>query len=221
MHQRKSKKVLIYFFLLILVGSVNNINLSAIEFYKVKKIEIFGLENKSKLLKKIENLDLRTIFFIDIKDLIKTIESDNLIEDYKVIKKYPSTLNIYVNQTKFLGEINKDGKIYLIGSNGKLSKKRFSNEKLPFIFGNPSIDEFLKFKTIIDNSKFSYKQIKNLYFFPSKRWDVQLSNNILLKLPVSNIDETLDYLFQLMSEEKPNTSKIIDARINNQIIFNE
>ena len=221
MHQRKSKKVLIYFFLLILVGSVNNINLSAIEFYKVKKIEIFGLENKSKLLKKIENLDLRTIFFINIEDLIKTIESDNLIEDYKVIKKYPSTLNIYVNQTKFLGEINKDGKIYLIGSNGKLSKKRFSNEKLPFIFGNPSIDEFLKFKTIIDNSKFSYKQIKNLYFFPSKRWDVQLSNNILLKLPVSNIDETLDYLFQLMSEEKPNTSKIIDARINNQIIFNE
>ena len=221
MHQRKSKKVLIYFFLLILVGSVNNINLSAIEFYKVKKIEIFGLENKSKLLKKIENLDLRTIFFINIEDLIKTIESDNLIEDYKVIKKYPSTLNIYVNQTKFLGEINKDGKIYLIGSNGKLSKKRFSNEKLPFIFGNPSIDEFLKFKTIIDNSKFSYKQIKNLYFFPSKRWDVQLSNNILLKLPVSNIDETLDYLFELMSEEKPNTSKIIDARINNQIIFNE
>ena len=221
MHQRKSKKVLIYFFLLILVGSVNNINLSAIEFYKVKKIEIFGLENKSKLLKKIENLDLRTIFFIDIKDLIKTIESDNLIEDYKVIKKYPSTLNIYVNQTKFLGEINKDGKIYLIGSNGKLSKKEFSNEKLPFIFGNPSIDEFLKFKTIIDNSKFSYKQIKNLYFFPSKRWDVQLNNNILLKLPVSNIDKTLNYLFQLMSEEKPNTTKIIDARINNQIIFNE
>lgn len=221
MHQRKSKKVLIYFFLLILVGSVNNINLSAIEFYKVKKIEIFGLENKNTLLKKIENLDLRTIFFINIKDLIKTIESDNLIEDYKVIKKYPSTLNIYVNQTKFLGEINKDGKIYLIGSNGKLSKKGFSNEKLPFIFGNPSIDEFLKFKKIIDNSKFSYKQIKNLYFFPSKRWDVQLSNNILLKLPVSNIDETLDYLFELMSEEKPNTSKIIDARINNQIIFNE
>ncbi len=221
MHQRKSKKVLIYFFLLILVGSVNNINLSAIEFYKVKKIEIFGLENKNTLLKKIENLDLRTIFFINIKDLIKTIESDNLIEDYKIIKKYPSTLNIYINQTKFLGEINKDGKIYLIGSNGKLSKKRFSNEKLPFIFGNPSIDEFLKFKTIIDNSKFSYKQIKNLYFFPSKRWDVQLSNNILLKLPVSNIDETLDYLFQLISEEKPNTTKIIDARINNQIIFNE
>ncbi len=179
------------------------------------------MDNKGTLLKKIENLDLRTIFFINIEDLIKTIESDNLIEDYKVIKKYPSTLNIYVNQTKFLGEINKDGKIYLIGSNGKLSKKGFSNEKLPFIFGNPSIDEFLKFKKIIDNSKFSYKQIKNLYFFPSKRWDVQLSNNILLKLPVSNIDETLDYLFELMSEEKPNTSKIIDARINNQIIFNE
>ena len=50
---------------------------------------------------------------------------------------------------------------------------------------------------------------------------MQLNNNILLKLPVSNIDKTLNYLFQLMSEEKPNTTKIIDARINNQIIFNE
>ena len=204
-----------------LVGSVNNLNLSTIEFYKIKKIEIFGLENNSILLKRIENLDLRTIFFLNIKELKKTIESDNLIEDYKVIKKYPSTLNIYVNQTKFLGQINKSGKIFLIGSNGKLSKKEFSKEKLPFIFGNPSINEFLKFKKKIDNSKFSYKQVKNLYFFPSKRWAVQLSNNILLKLPASNIDETLNYLFQLLRENKLNKTKIIDARINNQIILNE
>ena len=26
-------------------------------------------------------------------------------------------------------------------------------------------------------------KLKNLYFFPSKRWDIKLKNNILLKLP--------------------------------------
>jgi len=221
MHQRKSKKVLIYFFLLILFGSINNLNLSIKDFYKIKKIEIYGLDNKNIFLSKIKNLGLRNIFFINTNELKKNIESNNLIESYQVYKKYPSTLNIYIKQTEFLGKINNDGKIFIMGSNGKFLDKELSNEKLPFIFGNPSIDEFLMFKKKIDNSKFLYKHIKNLYFFPSKRWDVELYNDILLKLPISNIDESLDYLFQLLSDEKLNNIKIIDARINNQIIFNE
>ena len=221
MHQRKSKKFLIYFFLLILFGSVNNLNLNAIDFYKIKKIKIFGLDNKNIILNKIKNLDLGTIFFLSSKELKNIIESENIVENFEVYKIYPSTLNIYITQTEFLGKINNEGKIFLIGSNGKLLKKELSNKKLPFIFGTPSIDEFLKFKKNFDNSKFSYDQIKNLYFFPSKRWDVQLNNDILLKLPVSNIDVSLDYLFQLLSDDKFKNIKKIDARINNQIIFND
>ena len=221
MHQRKSKKFLIYFFLLILFGSINNLNLNAIDFYKIKKIKIFGLDNKNIILSKIKNLDLGTIFFLSSKELKNIIESENIVENFEVYKIYPSTLNIYITQTEFLGKINNEGKIFLIGSNGKLLKKELSNKKLPFIFGTPSIDEFLKFKKNFDNSKFSYDQIKNLYFFPSKRWDVQLNNDILLKLPVSNIDVSLDYLFQLLSDDKFKNIKKIDARINNQIIFND
>ena len=221
MHQRKSKKVLIYFFLLILFGSINNLNLSIKDFYKIKKIEIYGIDNKNFVLSKIKNLGLRNIFFINTNELKKNIESNNLIESYQIYKRYPSSLDIYIKQTEFLGKINNDGKIFIIGSNGKFLEKELSSEKLPFIFGNPSIDEFLLFKKKIDNSKFFYKQIKNLYFFPSKRWDVELYNDILLKLPVSNIDETLDNLFQLLSDNKLNNIKIIDARINNQIIFND
>jgi len=221
MHQRKSKKFLIYFFLLILFGSVNNLNLNSIDFYEIKKIKIFGLDNKNIILSKIKNLDLGTIFFLHKNELKNIIESDNLVENYEVYKRYPSTLNIYIKQAEFLGKINNEGKIFLLGSNGKLLKKELSNKKLPFIFGKPSIDEFLKFKKNFDNSKFSYDQVKNLYFFPSKRWDVQLNNDILLKLPVSNIDVSLEYLFQLLSDDKLKNIKKIDARINNQIIFND
>ena len=44
----------------------------------------------------------------------------------------------------------------------------FLDKELPFIFGKPSIDEFIKFTNIIDQSKLSFNQVKNLYFFPSK-----------------------------------------------------
>ena len=49
------------------------------------------------------------------------------------------------------------------------------------------IIEFFNIKKIIDESKISYAEIKNLYFFPSKRWDLELRDNTIIKLPNDNI----------------------------------
>ena len=78
--------------------------------------------------------------------------------------------------------------IFYLGSNGKFTKNDFSNNQLPFIFGNPEVIEFFSIKEIIDKSKISYSEIKNLYFFPSKRWDLELRNNTIIKLPNNNIN---------------------------------
>ena len=81
--------------------------------------------------------------------------------------------------------------------------------------------KFLKFKKIIDKSNFSYTQIKDLYFFPSNRWDLKLKNDILLKLPNNFTYEKLDYLYKFLENYKGENFKIVDARIENQIILNE
>ena len=67
MHQRKSKKILIYFFLLILVGSISNNSINNLKFEKIKNIYIFGLEKKDQkiILYNLNNLDLKNIFFIN------------------------------------------------------------------------------------------------------------------------------------------------------------
>ena len=69
MHQQKSKKILIYFFLFLIIGSLNNKNLNNFDFFKIKKIEINGLDenNNFELLKKLNNIKLDNIFFIDEK----------------------------------------------------------------------------------------------------------------------------------------------------------
>ena len=109
----------------------------------------------------------------------------------------------------------------LLGSNGKLSETISTNQQLPFIFGKPKVEEFLNFKIIIDQSKISYDEIENFYFFPSKRWDIELKNKIILKLPNEDIKNTLDYLFEFLDNKNLYNSSIIDARINNQIILND
>ena len=223
MPQSKSKKILVYFFLFISVGSINNSTLKELKFEKIKHIEISGLNNyyKEIILKDINDLKLENIFLLNKKDLVDVISLNPFVENYNIFKKYPFTLDIKIQQTILIAKINKNGKTFYVGSNGKLSKKKFSDKELPFIFGKPNILEFLQLKKKIDQSKFSYEEIKNLYFFPSKRWDIELKNKIILKLPKDNIRNSLDHIFQFLKNDSFNKIKKVDARVNNQIILND
>ena len=222
MHQRKSKKIFIYLFLLIIFGSINNINFNKIKLYQVKNIKITGLNDLDQKIKQdLENLKLKSIFLINNDKIIEIIDSNSLVEKYKIFKNYPSTLDIKIEKTNFLARINQNGKIFIIGSNGKLSKNNFSTKELPYIFGNPKISDFLNFKKIVDNSKIPYDEIKNIYFFKSYRWDLELKNNILIKLSKDNVKESLDNTFELLNNDEFKNIKFVDARIKNQIILND
>ena len=78
------------------------------------------------------------------------------------------------------------------------------------------MDEFFTIKKIIDESKISYTEIKNLYFFPSKRWDLELRDNTIIKLPNDNVNLAINLAIKFI-----NDNKLIDARIENQIILDD
>ena len=222
MQERKSKKILIYFFLLLIVGTINNINIDGLKSQNIKDINIVGLDIKDKkvLLKKIKNFSTKNIFSISKSDLINEIEANSLVEEYFIFKRYPSSIDINIKKTKFLAKINKEDKIFYLGSNGKFTKANHFNNQLPFIFGNPEVIDFFNIKKIIDKSKISYSEIKNFYFFPSKRWDLELRDNTVIKLPNDNIHLALNLALEFLNNESFK-NKIIDARIKNQIIVND
>ena len=60
MQQQTSKKIIIYFLLFNLIGTVNNIELNNKNFLKIKKINILGLNN-IEVLNTIRNLTMRTL----------------------------------------------------------------------------------------------------------------------------------------------------------------
>ena len=89
-------------------------------------------------------------------------------------------------------------KNFFFGSNGKLIKSDKFDKNLPYLFGLSSYKNFLKIKKIIDESKIIYKNIKNFFYFPIGRWDIELNNGILLKLPVEDVIFALDYSFEII-----------------------
>ena len=115
MHQRKGKKILLYFFLLILVCSINNISFSNLKFDKINDINIIGLGDKNNaiLFQEIEKLNLDNIFTINGNKIANQISSNNIIEEYDIFKKYPSSLNINIKKTKFLARISDKKKFIL------------------------------------------------------------------------------------------------------------
>ena len=133
-----SKKLLVYLFLFIFLGTINNKNLSELKFYTIKDIKVFGLNEKENLeiLNNLKFLQNKNIFFINKKKIFELINSNNLIEKYSIIKKYPSTIELRVTETNYLALVNKRGKKYLLGSNGKLIDTKYNKKELPIIFGD-------------------------------------------------------------------------------------
>ena len=143
-----------------------------------------------------------------------------MIEKFYVFKIYPSNLNIVIEKTNFLAQTKKNGIDFFIGSNGNLIEAKNDEVDLPFVFGNIDIKEFLKLKKTIDDSNFSFKEIKNLYYFKSRRWDIETKDNLLIKLPIEKLETSLELIIKIQEKKDLNFFKTIDLRQNNQVILN-
>ena len=222
MQLRVNKKILFYIFLIIILSTLNNKFFSAIKLKTIDKIIIKGLEGKEKreLLSNLEFLNLNNIFFLDKFKVIEKLEANELIENYTIFKKYPSSLEIRINKTKFLANVFKDGKFFVLGSNGKLIQTISKNNDLPNIFGDYDKDSFFSLLKSLKKFNFELFEIKNLYFFKSGRWDIETNNNMVIKLPKKNLEASLNLLLDLMNNNKFKNIKILDLRQDKQVIIN-
>tara|TARA_Y100001935_G_C17277552_1_gene495536 strand:+ start:323 stop:994 length:672 start_codon:yes stop_codon:yes gene_type:complete len=218
-----NKKIFFYFFLLIVLTTLNNKTLNNLSVPKISEIKILGLDekNKIKLSEELKIFKIQNLFFLDKEQLKKVINSNELIEKYSIFKKYPSTLEIKIDKTKFLASTNQNGNSYFVGSNGKLIRSLRLDSDIPFIFGNFDIHNFLEFKRMIDDSNLNFKDIKKIFFFSSGRWDIEMKSGILIKLPENNIQQSLNFYLKILKKEKFKNLKVVDLRQKNQIIIYE
>ena len=222
MPQQISKKILVYFFLFIIFGSLNNKNLAQLKFPNIEKIEIEGLETENKEFQKsLDLFKMKSLFHLDKLKVRELLNSNNLIEEYVISKRYPSSLEIKIIETELLALLKRKGKSFYIGSNGKLIEAEDMVKNLPYIFGDPNIDKFLSLKRMIDSSKLDYNDVENLFFFPSGRWDIETSSGVLIKLPIKNIEKSLELSLNLLDYKQFDNIKSIDARPKNQVITYE
>ena len=222
MPQQINKKIIFYIFLVIILGTFNNKNLKNFDLPKINMINIEGIElNNNEFLKITNLIELNNLLSIKKTQIKEILNSNYFIEEYEVFKRYPSSIEIKIEKTNFLASTNINGKNYLVGSNGKFINTKDYSKNLPFVFGNFEPEKFLEFKSVILQTDFKYNNIKNFYYFPSGRWDIEMISGVLIKLPISGIKESLNLSIELLDDIEFSNMKILDIRQKNQIVTNE
>ena len=222
MHRQISKKIIIYLFVFILLTTLFNNNLSKTNFLFIDNFEITGLNDfeKKKIIQNLDILKNKNLFFLNKDEIIEKLNSYKSIEKFFISKIYPSKLKIDIQKTNYLAITQKNDSYFYIGSNGNLIKTIEKKKNLPFVYGDINVEEFLKLKKMIDNSKFNFDKIKSLYYFKSRRWDLKTNDDITIKLPLENQKKSIEIILKLLNDNNLKDIKVIDLRQDNQVILN-
>ena len=227
MHRSIDKKIKIafYIFLILFLSTFNNINIHELKknFFLIKNIKINGLNEKltldinSKLGKY-----LRSNLLLLNKEFIQNDMNEfPFIEGYTIFKKYPSQIILNIKETELIAKTFDNNKIQYIGSNGKIIGENYyeNKNKLPNVFGNFKTSELLRVFLLLENNNFMLSEITDLYHFNSGRWDVKFKNNLLIKLPINKLDNSINIAKKFIEKEKITGNIIIDLRVANQVII--
>ena len=210
MQQQIGKKRFYLFLLLILLfgTSINNkvFNEKKDLFYNLDSIEVIGLSEKFNLEieERLNFLKNTNIFFIDDQVLIDQINNYNFIENFNIIKFYPSKILIKLKKTEFLAKTIQNNNYFFIGSNGKFINFEKFDEKVN--------------NKIIKNIDLDQNSINEIFFYPSGRVDIKTRNNLIIKLPLENVKEAIIIVNKIINNKNYNNN-IIDLRVPNQLIL--
>ena len=88
MPRLKNRKIFLYIFLLLFIGTINNKNLDNSLGMNISEIVVTGLEKKDSLdlVNNLKFLEVKNLFFLKPNEIKKIVEDNNLVERYKVLK---------------------------------------------------------------------------------------------------------------------------------------
>ena len=193
----------------------------ASKYFTLNQITIHGSEKSDEIrIKEKIYHSTKNLLSLDLYLVKKAIEEEKWIKKVNLKKEYPSNLVLNIIENDPYAIFRDKGKYYLLDIDGTIiteKTKEYEFEDFLIIAGsgsNLALEDIIKEINI--NFPKLVSQLKELDFVESRRWDLTLKNNVLIKLPDSRVDKALVNLKKLFVEEKVLQSNIIeiDLRID-------
>ena len=215
------KQLVIAFILFTLLTTITFKEKIIISQLNIKEIivENNSLVKKKDVKKLLNSIYNKNIIFLDNKEIEKALTQNSFIETFDVKKIYPQTLKIRIFEKKPIAILlNKKKKFYL---SDKIELIEFENIKkyqdLPYVFGNR--DDFKIFYNDLKKMNFPFDLISKYTLYESKRWDLETTDKIVIKLHSKNYLKNIKNYLDSRNKQNFKKYKIFDYRINNQLIL--
>ena len=223
---KKFYKIFLLLLTLIFLTTYNPIQFTNIKkknnsFFKIKYLEVKDnkIINKEDIISRLSQIIDKNIFFITKKDIAEPLKKVEFLGKIEVKKKYPNTIVIKVYETKPIAIVFKNNNKYLLDNLSNLiSYREELKDFYPTIFGKGAEENFANFFEKLEENKFPYEMVKNYYYFQIGRWDLQLLNDKIIKLPTSQLEEAFKLAANLLEHKNFKSYNIIDLRIEGKVI---
>jgi len=156
--------------------------------------------------------------------LQKKISQNNWVKSINIQSNYKDTIEINIDESKPIGIYTTGIQNILFSDDLKILENIANNEKrfsaLIKFEGKNSLHESIK---LIDSFPDDFIQyVDKAFLINQRRWDLELKNSILLKLPENNIKEALENYKKIyinFSNEELIEIESIDLRMKKKIIL--
>ena len=194
--------------------------------YSLSVVNINGLNNinEDEILNLTKPYKDSSIFLIQIKKIANKISQNNWVKSINIQSNYKDTIEINIDESKPIGIYTTGIQNILFSDDLKILENIANNEKrfsaLIKFEGKNSLHESIK---LIDSFPDDFIQyVDKAFLINQRRWDLELKNSILLKLPKNNIKEALENYKKIyinFSNEELIEIESIDLRMKKKIIL--
>ena len=226
--------ITIFFFLFLIYlnfEKISNTSIYLIEKYSQKfnynliDIKISNLKylSEDEILKYFDNYKNKSIFLVPIELITKKIIEIKWVKRIDIQSDYKNTLKINIEEEIPFAVYDNDNLKILFSQDLvvlEILQNTNNYSDLIIFYGQNSIKNSKKLILKLDDD--IKKILKSATFIENRRWNIQLDNLILLKLPEKNIEEAIENYKKIsMNFSRMELYEIenIDLRINKQAII--
>ena len=222
---RKKKGIFFCIFILITLTTYNfySDNRSFSTYFNLKKIEVSGISNiqEEQIMTKLNVLKGKNIISINKKKISTIVKDFSYIEKIIVKKIYPDKIKIIITELDPIGIFLEENKKLILLQNGssttQYNQKNLIN--LLSVYGVEGDKNFYIFYNDLIKTSFDITFIKEVRYFKTKRWDIILKNDKLIRLPIMDYNKSLIKFNGLSKKDEFKNFKIFDFRVNGQLFL--
>lgn len=163
-----------------------------------------GILPESEVLKAGGITPNSSLVFVDAAKVRASLMALPAVADAQVRKLYPDRLNIEITERPAFALWQKDGNVNVISEAGAvigpLNDLRLAD--LPFVVGDGANEHAKDFASLMNAAGDQRGKFRAGIFVGQRRWDLQTTNGITVKLPGTNPEDALKTLAELERQSR-------------------